>query len=89
MRKNFGRNFCHTDDSSPLYSNNLRCIGNIADFLGKNYPCDDIYGYWVFRDLCDEETKYYAFWDLGNGWWDGNYFIADDLIQLWTELKNE
>lgn len=71
-------------NDSPLAK--LECIGNIADFLGPQYPCDDIYRYWVFRDPIKAEVKFYAFWDLGNGWWSGHYFVASDLIQLWNEI---
>ncbi len=76
--------FLVTDKGNPLEK--LECIGNIADFLGPQYPCDDIYRYWVFRDPQKAEVKFYAFWDLGNGWWAGHYFVASDLIQLWNEI---
>lgn len=89
MRKDYGKDFCETDKSSPLYGNTLDCIGTLSDLLGKTYPCDDIYRYWVFRNYNSPEVKYYAFMDLGNGWWAGRYFEADDLIQLWNELKAE
>jgi len=79
--------FLEEDEISPLAEKDMECIGNISDFLGNGYPCDDIYRYWVFRNPSEKEKKFYAFWDLGNGWWSGKYFVADDLVSLWKELK--
>lgn len=88
MVKEYGREFCDTDESNPIQDNNLECIGNITEFLGKEYPCDDYYRYWIFQNKEDPEAKYYAFWDLGNGWSAGRYFIADGLVQLWSEITD-
>ena len=88
MLKDLGREmFLEEDEISPLAEKDMECIGNISDFLGDEYPCDDIYRYWVFRNPSEREKKFYAFWDLGNGWWSGKYFVADNLVSLWKELK--
>ena len=79
--------FLEEDEISPLAEKDMECIGNISDFLGDGYPCDNIYRYWVFRNFSETEKKYYAFLDLGNGWWSGKYFVADDLVSLWKELQ--
>ena len=78
--------FCEDDDINPLKDENYICIGNIGDFLGDDYP---YYRYWVFINLKDRypEMKFYVFWDCGNGWWSGEYFIVNNFTQLQKEIE--
>lgn len=82
--------FCEDDETispNPATSDDYLCIGNICDFLGDEYP---YYRYWIF--VCKnhlKDRKYYAFWDIGNCHWSGQYFVVDDFTQLQKEIQED
>ena len=91
MLINLGCDIFYEDDETispnPLTSDDYICIGKIGNFLGNEYP---YYRYWIF--VCKnrlKDQKYYAFWDVGNGHWSGEYFVVDDFTQLQKEIQED
>ena len=84
MLKDFGRIFCVIEKGVPSDDTGYS-LGSVLGFLKDTDSYEHLCRYWIFRN--DKTGKYYAFWDLGNGWYRSEYYEADTLEQLIEELK--
>lgn len=82
-----GKMFNEMAENSPMKDGKLLCIGNINDVFTDEAKCMPFYRLWIFFN--PEERRFYAFWDVGNGYYSPEYFEADTLKELWKDIEKE